>query len=82
MMRHHDTRSDKWSQWEEPSQIDLRSKYGTTPDEWKDTCKRWIEMGGTYEFKIMRRTDVVEWSLRYANNDQSLATAGAGLPKP
>jgi hypothetical protein len=67
MMRHHDTRNDKWSQWKEPSQTDLRSKYGTTPDEWKDTCKRWIEIGGTYEFKILRRTDAVEWSIHYAN---------------
>lgn len=69
LMRHHDTRSNKWTPWSEPSHTDLLSKFGTTPDEWKDTCKRWIEIGGTYEFKIVRRTDVVEWKVHYAKGD-------------
>lgn len=67
LMRHHDTRNDNWSAWEEPNKADLNAKYGTNPEQWRDTCSRWIEMGGTYEFKIVRRTDEVEWSLHYAN---------------
>lgn len=41
----------------------LESKYGSTPEEWKESCKNWIEIGGLYEYRIGKRTDVVEWSM-------------------
>lgn len=65
MMRHYDSQSNKWSPWEEPNDYELCYKYGTTPKEWKIACESWIEMGGKYQFKIVRRTDVVEWSICY-----------------
>ena len=72
-MRWYDKQWDKWTEWEEVEGFKLREKYGTTPEEWKASCKMWIEVGGHYEYRIGTRTDVVEWEISYRENVQGEA---------
>jgi hypothetical protein len=67
-MRWYDKQWDKWTEWEEVKGFKLREKYGTTPEEWKASCKIWIEVGGRYEYRIGTRTDVVDWKISYREN--------------
>jgi hypothetical protein len=69
-MRWYDKQWDKWTEWEEVEGFKLREKYGTTPEEWKASCKIWIEVGGHYEYRIGTRTDVVEWEISYRENKE------------
>jgi len=69
-MRWYDKQWDKWTEWEEVEGFKLREKYGTTPEEWKASCKAWIEVGGHYEYRIGTRTDVVEWEISYRENKE------------
>lgn len=64
-MRWFDRQRETWMDWEIVSPADLCAKYGTTPAEWKKSCKLWIEIGGLYEYRISKRTDVIEWELSY-----------------
>jgi hypothetical protein len=64
-MRWHDTQWDKWEEWTE---VDT-STYGKTPEEWKKTAESWIDIGGTYEYRIGTRTDVIDWELSYRDNN-------------
>lgn len=63
--RWYDSQWKKWTDWEEIEGRQLRDKYGTTPEEWKESCKSWIEIGGTYEYRIGVRTDEVVWEMSY-----------------
>ena len=64
--RWHDRQTDKWTDWDDADKnYDLYRKYGTTPVEWKKSCQAWIDVGGTYEYRIVKRTDVLEWELSY-----------------
>lgn len=65
--RWYDKRWEKWSHWAEQEGRELLSKYGETEEEWKESCKSWIEMGGTYEFKIVERTEEPIWRISYEN---------------
>lgn len=64
-MRYFDSSSNEWSPWAEPDEDKLHSRFGSTPEQWKINCEGWILMGGKYEFKIVRRTDVTEWVTSY-----------------
>jgi hypothetical protein len=63
--RWHDGQWNTWTEWEEIRGKELRDKYGETPEIWKKMCKNWIEVGGRYEYRIVRRVDTVEWSLSF-----------------
>ena len=69
MSRHHDQRRDQWTEWKEEQGCELWEKFGATVDEWKQHAKSWIEMGGTYEIKIVQITERVEWSIHYDNKE-------------
>lgn len=64
MFRWHDTSRDTWTEWEEISGKKLFN-YGESPEEWRIYAKKWIEIGGTYEYKIINRFDEIEWSINY-----------------
>lgn len=67
-LRHHDQSRDQWTEWEEVQGRELWEKFGATVDEWKQHAKSWVEMGGTYEIKIVQITERVEWSIHYENS--------------
>lgn len=66
-MRWHDRSRDQWEEWKEIRDRELWEKFGATVDEWKEHAKSWIEMGGTYEIKIVQITERIEWSIHYEN---------------
>jgi hypothetical protein len=72
--RFHD-RQRGWSDWETIDGRALIQNYGTTPDDWKRCCAQWIEMGGRYEYAIMRVTETLEWSACFTENARSADTA-------
>ena len=41
----------------------LKDKFGNTVEEWKESCKAWINIGGHYEYRIIRRVDTIEWGM-------------------
>jgi hypothetical protein len=59
--RWYDTQRGTWEDWHDVPQRDLKHKYGETPEDWKRSCKAWIEMGGTYQFRIVERIDKFVW---------------------
>lgn len=63
--RLHDSQRDTWTPWEEISLPKLLTYYGQTPEEWKTACRDWIGMGGRYEYRIVRRSEVQEWGLSF-----------------
>lgn len=63
--RWHDRQWNAWTDWEEVDET-----YGTTLEEWKKSCQAWIDVGGTYEYRIVKRTDVLEWELSYLKDKQ------------
>jgi hypothetical protein len=65
LYRHYDERRDVWTEWEEITGKKLWENYGATVDEWKESCQRWIDIGATYQYKIIKRTDVEEWFINY-----------------
>lgn len=65
LQRWYDRQWDKWEEWEEVTGDHLIRKYGETPEQWKESCKGWIECGGHYEYKIAKRVDTVEWEISY-----------------
>lgn len=67
-MRHHYRSRDQWTEWEEVQGRKLWENFGATVDEWKQCAKGWIEIGGTYEIKIVQITERVEWSIHYEND--------------
>ena len=69
-MRWYDKQWGKWTEWKEVEGFKLREKYGTTPEEWKASCKMWIEVGGHYEYRIGTRTDVLDWEISYLNTNE------------
>lgn len=64
--RWHDRQWNAWTDW---GDVDEES-YGTTLEEWKKSCQNWLNVGGTYEYRIVKRTDVLEWELSYLNYKQ------------
>lgn len=70
-LRHHDRSRDQWTEWEQIQGRELWEKFGATVGEWKQHAKGWIEMGGTYEIKIVQITEHIEWSIHYENSDLS-----------
>ena len=65
--RWHDRSRAEWTAWEEITGQDLWEKFVATVDDWKKHAKSWVEMGGTYEIKIVQLTERVEWSIHYEN---------------
>ena len=65
LQRWYDRTLQRWDRWAEITGEELRTKYGITPDEWKQNCQAWIDIGGTYQYKIVRRTDATVWTCSY-----------------
>jgi hypothetical protein len=65
--RWYDTQWKRWDDWVDVEGRDL-FKYGETPDEWISMAKSYIEMGATYEYRIIERTDKITWSVSYSAN--------------
>jgi len=63
--RWYDSQWKKWDEWDEVTGDFLIQKYGETPEQWKESCKAWIDCGGLYEYKIAKRVDTVEWEMSY-----------------
>jgi len=63
--RWYDKQYKTWTEWEEIQGEELRRKYGTMVEEWKESCIQWIQVGGHYEYRIGTRTSVVEWQVSY-----------------
>lgn len=68
--RWFDSSRGVWTDWEQIDEYTLQRKYGKTIDDWKLSCKDWIDIGGTYEYKIVKRTDTVEWTLKFSEKDK------------
>jgi len=68
--RWYDTQWKRWDDWVDVEGRDL-FKYGETPDEWISMAKSYIEMGATYEYRIIERTDKITWSVSYSSNSQA-----------
>tara|TARA_R110000868_G_scaffold349003_1_gene610181 strand:+ start:106 stop:381 length:276 start_codon:yes stop_codon:yes gene_type:complete len=66
--RFHDRQFQRWSDWTTIEGKTLREQYGTTVAEWKANCKRWIEMGGRYEYRIIRREETQTWGITFSEN--------------
>ena len=66
MFRWHDRQRDTWTDWTEVEPDQLRNKYGAPVDEWKKSCVSWTDIGGTYDYKIVERTDREVWRHTYA----------------
>ncbi len=62
-VRFHDKYREEWDDWEDITDRGLRIKYGETEGDWKKSCKEWIDMGGRYEYRIIRRVDTIDWSI-------------------
>ena len=75
-VRFHD-RDHGWQEWETIEGRQLEEKYGTTPDQWKLACAGWIEIGGRYEYRILRVSETIDWSISFAENNKTLPTEGA-----
>lgn len=65
LRRWYDRQWDKWDEWAEVTGEHLMQKYGETPEQWRESCKRWIDCGGLYEYKIAKRVDTVEWEISF-----------------
>jgi len=82
MLRHYDAEKKEYTEWEELTKFRLWEYYGRTPKEWKASCKAWMkpagtheyrgEIGGHYEYKIITRTEVVEWTASYVKNSKGI----------
>lgn len=72
--RLHD-RQQGWSGWETIEGRRLREKFGDTPHAWKRSCVGWIEMGGRYEYQILRVTETLEWAASFTENAAGEATS-------
>jgi hypothetical protein len=79
--RWYDTQWKRWDDWVDVEGRDL-FKYGETPDEWISMAKSYIEMGATYEYRIIERTDKITWSVSYSANESSDGAAGCGPNSP
>jgi hypothetical protein len=66
-VRYHD-RDHGWQEWETIEGRRLEEKYGATPEEWKWACAGWIEIGGRYEYRILRVSEAMDWSISFAEN--------------
>lgn len=64
--RWNDRQWNSWTDWEE-----VDESYGTTLEEMKKSSQAWIDLGGTYEYRIIKRTDVLEWELSFLNKKQN-----------
>lgn len=62
-VRYHDKQWNMWREWEEVSSYRLLNKYGETKEDWIESCKSWIKIGGRYEYKIVRRIEMVEYRM-------------------
>lgn len=60
-IRHWDYLQQDWGEWNRIRGQDLY-KFGMTPKEWKASCKRWIEVGGLYDCRIVR--EAATWRIR------------------
>ena len=67
--RNHDRYTKEWSEWEDVVGRKLRDKFGANPEEWKEACKMWIDVGGRYEFRIFKRVDTEDWSIRFSSEN-------------
>lgn len=67
LMRWWDKQWKTWTEWEEVSGFKLREKYGANPEEWKESCKTWIEVGGHYEYRIVTRSETVDWEISFSD---------------
>lgn len=67
--RWHDRSRDKWTAWKEIRGRELFEKFGETVDDWKKYAQGWVDMGGTYEIKIVQLTEHVKWSVHYDQAD-------------
>ena len=67
--RNHDRYTKEWSEWEDVGGRKLRDKFGANPEEWKEACKMWIDVGGRYEFRIFKRVDTEDWSIRFSSEN-------------
>lgn len=65
LQRWYDRQLDKWTDWEEIPKRKLLEKYGSTIEEWKNSCENWIEIGGTYEYRIIERVSTDIWSTSF-----------------
>ena len=70
IVRWYDSQRKEWTDWEEITGRELTSKYGDTPEQWKEACKSWIEIGGFYDYRIGTETKVIEWETSYLPNAQ------------
>lgn len=68
--RWYDSQWKTWTDWKELDAWTIDRKYGVTPEAWKKSCQAWIDVGGTYEYRIVKRTDVLEWELSYLKDKQ------------
>ena len=69
--RWYDTQRGTWENWHDVPQRDLKHKYGDTPEDWKRSCEAWIKMGGTYQFRIVERTDKQKWLIMCPANTKN-----------
>jgi hypothetical protein len=67
--RWYDSQHKTWQDWEEITGWKLENKYGSTPEDWKAACETWIEVGGTYEYRIGTREDKIVWETSYLTRD-------------
>lgn len=70
LQQRYDSRQTGWTKWEDIDGYRLKDKYGTTVEEWMSACRSWIAMGGRYQYRLIRRTDTVEWEMDYTENNQ------------
>jgi len=70
--RWYDSHWKRWSEWVELDGCNLL-KYGDTPEEWRSAAKAYIEMGATYEYRIIQREEVTVWGISYSANAVALA---------
>ena len=52
-----------WSDWQDVDEYNLQRCFGKTVKDWKRNCKSWIDMGGLYRFRIIKRTDNCVWEI-------------------
>lgn len=62
--RWYDSQWEKWDDW-----VDVEGrvldKYGETPEEWIVTAMEYLDMGATYEYRIIERTDETLWEMSF-----------------
>ena len=59
--RWYDNQWKRWEAWEEIKGRELEEKYGVTVEDWKYYSQAWVDLGGAYEYQIVKRTETIIW---------------------